>query len=300
MNDFLQSKPSIQFSILVGKYLPRPLGLGVAYSIGSMLGSLNSLGVTKAIRSNQAVIRGIKATASDVRHLPRKVLTHAGRCFFDFYHYSNNLDKLEEIVPWTDDMEAIVEHSHQKKGYVIVAPHLSNFDIVVARIVQGGFKGKMLSYPNPGSGYKLQNKIRQSLGLDIIPLGVSGVDAEMIDYIKSGGIVATGVDRPVPGRKKRHYVSFFGELSPLPLGYITLALAAEVPIIAVSSIMLPNGKYSFRCSKPIHLERFKNKLDNIKINAERVLKTVEEFIREVPEQWLMFYPVWPDLISEEI
>ena len=197
-------------------------------------------------------------------------------------------------------MEEFVKFSRDKQGYVVVAPHLSNFDIVVARLVMGGFKGKVLSYPNPGSGYQLQNNIRKSLGMDITPLGDSRLESEIVEILKAGGLVATGIDRPMPSRKKKHYVSFFGHPSPLPLGYITTALAADVPIIPVASIMLPNGKYGFKYAEPIYLERFKNKLDNILINAERVLKVIESFIQEVPEQWLMYYPVWPDLASEDL
>jgi len=178
---------------------------------------------------------------------------------------------------------------------MVVSPHLSNFDLVVTKLVQEGFKGKVLSYPNPGSGYQLQNEIRTSRGMDIVPLGDSKLEAEIIAFLKNGGLAATGVDRPVPGRKRRHYVNFFGRPSPLPVGYLTTALAADVPVIAVSAYMLPTGQYGFMHSGPIPLKRYKNKLDEILINAEMVLKTLEGFIRQVPEQWLMYYPVWPDL-----
>ena len=77
-------------------------------------------------------------------------------------------------------------------------------------------------------------------------------------------------------------------------------MAADVPIIVVSSYMLPNGNYAFKCSEPISIERCKNKLETIIFNAEKVLKTVEKFILEVPDQWLMFYPVWPDLANENL
>jgi len=31
-----------------------------------------------------------------------------------------------------------------------------------------------------------------------------------------------------------------------------------------------------------------------------VLEKIEGFIQKVPEQWLMFYPVWPEFQDERI
>ena len=99
---FLYSKPSVQFSILVGKYLPRPLGLGIAHGIGTVIGSMKNLEISTAIRNNQAVIRGSRHDAKEIRKLPKIILNHAGRCYFDIYHYYNEPEKLNEIVPWTE------------------------------------------------------------------------------------------------------------------------------------------------------------------------------------------------------
>lgn len=183
---------------------------------------------------------------------------------------------------------------------MVVSPHISNFDLVICGLAQNGFRGKILSFPNPGSGYQLQNEIRVNFGLDITPLGDSKLEAEIVNYLKNGGVTATGVDRPVPGRKKKHYVKFFGQPSPLPVGYITTALAADVPVMVVSAFMHPNGQYGFMYSDPIPLKRYKNKLDDIILNTEMILEKIEGYIRKVPEQWLMYYPVWPDTLKEGI
>jgi len=202
------------------------------------------------------------------------------------------------MVPFSEPMKDFIKICQQDQGYMVIAPHISNFDLVVCELVQHGFRGKVLSYPNPGTGYQLQNEIRASFGMDVAPLGDSGFEAEIVNYMKNGGVAATGVDRPIPGRKKNHYVNFFGKPSPLPVGYITTALAADVPVIAVSAYMLPTGQYGFMNSGPITLKKYKNKLDEIILNTEMVLEIIEGFIQKFPEQWLMFYPVWPDLQDE--
>lgn len=300
MKKLLNSKFSVRLSILIGKSMPKKMGGRLITVFSNILASIKNLDLTSAIRSNQYVVSGGILSNQELVQRTQQVLSHAGHCFYDLYHYYNKPEKLETIVPWSETMAQFVKYSQEGQGYLVVAPHLSNFDLVMARLVKGGFIGKVLSYPNPGSGYQLQNEIRDSFGLDVIPLGDSSLEAEIVQYLKSGGMVATGVDRPVPGRKKRHFVQFFGRPSPLPLGYITTAQAADVPIIVVAALMHPDGRYGLRISKPILLKKFENKLDNIILNAERVLMVIEEFVKLSPEQWLMYYPVWPDQINEDI
>jgi KDO2-lipid IV(A) lauroyltransferase len=300
LQGILNSKFSVRVSILIGRYLPPKLGYRFGRSISIFISRLENADITKSIRANQYIANGETNTRQELIEKTQRVLEHAGKCYYDMYRIYNRPDLLESLVPYSEPMKEFIELSQQDQGYMVITPHLSNFDLVITRLVQEGFKAKVLSYPNPGTGYQLQNEIRASQGMDIVPLGDSKLEAELITFLKNGGITATGVDRPVPGRKRRHYVNFFGRPSPLPIGYLTTALAADVPVIAVAAYMLPTGQYSFMHSGPIPLKRYKNKLDEIRINAEMVLKTVEGFIRQVPEQWLMYYPVWPDLEDKEI
>jgi lauroyl/myristoyl acyltransferase len=297
-SSILNSKLSVQLSILIGRYLPKRLSYGFSQSFGSFLAARKNLEVTRAIRSNQYIANGMVNSQEELVEKTRMVLTHAGKCYVDLYQVYAKPELLDSLVPLTQPMREFIDLSHEKQGYMVVAPHLSNFDLVVCSLVKYGFKGKVLSYSNPGSGYRLQNKIRESFGMEIVPLGNPELEVEIINHLKNGGVAATGVDRPVSGKKKHHYVNFFGRPSPLPVGYITTALAADVPIIVVTAIMESDGTYGFRYTDPIELTRSRSRLDDIKINTERILRRVEDFIKLAPEQWLMYYQVWPDVVSE--
>ena len=300
IQSLFNSRFSVRTSILIGKYLPPRIGYKISGWIASLLSNTETLEISRNIRSNQYVVNGEMNTHRELVQFSREVLFHAGKGFYDFYHFYNNLDNLEELVPFSDSMREFIKICNENQGYVVVAPHMSNFDLIISSLIKYGFIARVISYPNPGGGYQLQNDIRASYGLDLTPADKPNIQEGIIEYLRNGGIVATGVDRPIPGRKKRHYVNFFGRPSPLPVGYITTALAANVPIIVVSAIMQPDGKYGFLYSGPIKLKKYRNKLDDIKLNAETVLKHVEKFIRLAPKQWLMYYPVWPDLVLEDL
>ena len=300
MRGLFNSKFSIQASLLIGKYLPKRSGYWLSSRVASIIANRTDLDITRAIRANQFVVRGEKNTHQELIKITKDVLEHAGRCFYDLYHFYSNPEVIDNQVPLSKPMKDFIDLCADGRGYVVVAPHLSNFDLVVSSLVRNGLKAKVLSYPNPGKGYKFQNKLRESFGMDVTPLGDSTLEGELIKYLIGGGVVATGVDRPVPGRRRRHYVNFFGRPSPLSAGYISSALAADVPVIVVKSYMAPDGTYGFQYADPITMERIGTKIENIKHNTERVLKQVETYIRDVPGQWLMYYPVWPDVLNESL
>jgi lauroyl/myristoyl acyltransferase len=45
---------------------------------------------------------------------------------------------------------------------------------------------------------------------------------------------------------------------------------------------------------PMALERTGDRLQDVIHNARRVLSIIEGWVAERPDQWLMYYPVWPE------
>jgi KDO2-lipid IV(A) lauroyltransferase len=114
---------------------------------------------------------------------------------------------------------------------------------------------------------------------------------------KDGGMVVTGVDRPL--RRKRHTLHFFGQPAPLPAGHIRMALAANAELmVAVPYLNEASGMYGVEITEPFDLIRTGNPMKELVVNAERVLSILESFIKRRPHQWLMFYPVWPQFLDE--
>jgi lauroyl/myristoyl acyltransferase len=256
--------------------------------------------MNRAIRVNQWVVHDESISERELHRINRAVLKHAARCYYDYYHSLDDEEAVRELVPKTDEIEAFLELSQKDEGVFVVAPHLSNFDLVVRALVMYGLKAKILSYGNPTGAYQIQNQIRASTGLDITPFQDANAYTETIAYLKGGGIAATGVDRPVQRRKQKHMVEFFGRPSALPVGHINIALAADVPISVVAVNMSADGTYQFLHTGPLPLQRHPNRIKEIILNAEMINEVMKGYIRQTPEQWLMYYPVWPQLMDTQL
>jgi len=252
--------------------------------------------MVKAVRSNQFVIRGESSTPEELDQAVVEVFTHAGRCFVDLYHNLQNPEGLKSLCPLTDDLKRLIAWSQDDDfGAFVVAPHLSNFDLVLLAAAYRGLKSQVLSYGAPSGGYKIQNEIRAQTGLNITPVSPE-VHQQAIENMCQGGFVITAVDRPI--RHKAHHMNFFGQPSPLPAGHIRMALEANVPIIVAAVEMKADQLYHLHISDPITLVRYDNPDEEIRINGETVLKVIEGYIRNAPGQWLMYYSAWPNSVQE--
>ena len=292
---FFNSRFSVQSSIFLSRNLPPSVGSWIGTLTANVLTVFKNSELIQTISTNQWVAQGEKLGPQTVYQKTHNVLKHAAQCYYDLYHHYHDQEMVKQIVPFSDSMESFLSFCRAERGMLVVSPHMSNFDLVVQRLLIAGLKAKVLSYGNPTGGYEIQNRIRKRMGMDLVPLETNQLAPGIIDYLKAGGVAATGVDRPLPNRKRRHWIDFFGRPSPLPVGHISLALAADVPIIVVSAIRHEDGRYGFLHSSPLELKRDENKKKEVLQNAEMILRKVAEFIRRAPDQWLMFYPVWPDL-----
>ncbi len=290
------SRFGVGLGLWIGRTMPPAIGYRIA-NFGANLLAKRDSSMTRAIRANQSIIRSGDLSTPELDQIVIDVLSHAGRCFVDLYHNLMNPEGLKALVPFTSSSQSLIELGKEDTpGAFVVAPHMSAFDICLLSLAHRGLRAKVLTYGNPPGGYELQNEIRSSTGLEITPVRGKETHDEAVEYMRQGGAVITAVDRPI--RRKAHTLTFFGRPSPLPAGHIRMALAAQVPVVVAAAQFSKAGTYRINISDPIPMVPNSDPDLEIKQNAEAVLKVIEEFIRLAPEQWLMYYPAWPDRIGD--
>lgn len=295
------NKYLILLGIKICQMMPRKPALAAIGVLSAAISRMKRTDLIKAVRSNQQVISGTDPLdPAELDIMTRNVLNHALICYYDFFHNIDHPERMDALFPSADELNRNFNQAAEEKGALIIVPHISNFNLLFQTITDKGFRAKLLTLQNLYSGYEVINKIRSRVGAEIVPVDEGSYFKETVEYLKSGGLAVTAVDRPVPLRKSRHQVDFFGKPSSLPIGYIKIALAADVPIIIVTTFMRADGIYEFDFSEKIHLRKYQNKMDDMIHNAETVLKKIEQLVKRAPDQWLMYYPVWPDQVRGEL
>jgi KDO2-lipid IV(A) lauroyltransferase len=252
--------------------------------------------LVQSTRANQWVISGQKLSKEELDLQVEQTIRMTAQSIFEFYHYMHNYPAILEKVIFTPKVtKLLADRDGCGEGTIFIGPHLGNFDLGGRAIALHGYKLFVLSYPQLNSGYAWQNKLRQEIGLDIRPMSTENM-REAKAYLKEGGFVVTGMERPLD--RTNYYPKFFGRPAPVPTSYVRMALQTHSAIVVLACLRNAHGKYELSSSEPIYMDPYKNAQDEIERNAERVLAEGEKMIAANPTQWAMTYPVWPPALEE--
>lgn len=222
-------------------------------------------------------------------------MRNQGHGLYDFYRALNHPDLVRRLVKFSPRFENMVEGlKRENQPTLLLMPHLSGFNLGGLRLQQEGLRFLTLAYPNPSRGYKWQNKLRNDRGMEVVPFSFSSFVLAR-ERLQQGGIVLTGVDRPLEG--SGYHPRFFGIPADLPVAYIKLALKTGAGVFVLGFATNRDHTQVIDVSERIEMERCADSNQELILNAEKVLRVAEEFIKKDPEQWMMFYPVWPDQLD---
>ena len=216
------------------------------------------------------------------------------RCYYEFFHnMGRRRTQLQHFDPpvkiTSDTMRYINEALASGRGLLILGCHMANFDlggIALSQYIPEPMQA--LSLASPPAGFEFFNNLREYGNGIVTPINTRTL-RDAIARLKRGGIVLTGIDRPIA--KGNEEITFFEDTAYLPTGYIRLALLTDC-LVMTTSFYYENNAYWIEGFQPFEVSRTgKRELDR-KTNAERALSQVETHIMKDPTQWMMFLPVW--------
>ncbi len=297
LQTLLNSKVGTGLGAALPRLMPAAVGHRLAAVAGDVLAGRQGSSLVRAVAANQAVVcaaQGKEVSSAELQRCVRSVLRSRTRCLFDLFHNLDRPAALERLAPLPPELMAIVELSRQgKRGAVIAMAHMSAYEMAMIAMGHRGIRALLLGYSQPAAGYQRYYRMWEAAGLEVAPATLSGL-RQASNCLKQAGLVVTGIDRPTPGRT----LSFFGRPSQLPTGHITLALAADVPILPAVTHWQGGDRYEVIVADPVEMQRLPDHRETIRVNAEAVLAQIERFVRRAPEQWFMFYPVWPGALAD--
>ena len=281
-----------RLGIVIGRHMPRRMGYGLARIAAGIIAGRKPE-VYWTVRANLRQILGPEADDVTLHRMTHQVFFHAGQTYYDFFHaIGQPKEVLAEAVPIPDEILAFVRSETARgQGVLMLAAHMSNFDLLGLSMGVQGLPIQMLSLANPQAGFHLLNYLRATAGFEVTPITPQSLRAA-IRRLKSGGIVLTGVDRPIP--EDRELVEFFGRPAYLPVGPVRLALMTGALVIMGSCYYEPDKGYGLEVTEPLEMIRTGDRRRDLMTNVRRVVDILEEHVRARPEQWMMFHPVWPE------
>lgn len=279
---------ALPLAMFLARVLPeRPL-LRLARSLADRAASEDSPSA-RAVRSNQAVARGLDPQDPSLDRAVQAVFRSAGRGYVALFRAlargKQDLLRACEVSP---DLTTRIDTALARgRGLILVGPHLSAFDFFLLTVGARGYAAQALSPPMPTSTYRLQNRLRTQYGTETTPISVESLRLAM-RRLKAGKLVLTGLDRPIAEAEGLH---FFGRPTYLPMGYARLSVRTGAPLLPGAVIPIGPGRYRTIAGELIDPPSASGD-DAARRLAQQALDQIEPLVREYLDEWLMFFPVW--------
>jgi KDO2-lipid IV(A) lauroyltransferase len=290
---FISSRLVLGMGMFLSKHLPPLIGYGVADVISGLINLLKP-DVYWIVHANLRQVMGPEVGEKALHRLVRQVFHNNARNDYDLWHtVSRGPEAIRKAVLIPPEAWANIEQTQEcGKGALIVGTHTGNFDLGILALAAHGQEIQVLGLADPpAGGFNLMDQMRERTGARLTPISTQAL-REALRRLRTGGIVVTGVDRPVGDEEAT--VEFFDRPALLPTGHVRLALKTDAAILVAGQFRDPQRGNAVRISPPLEMVRTGDQDEDLRVNLRRVTDWLEKFIRARPEQWAMFVPVWPE------
>ena len=190
-----------------------------------------------------------------------------------------------------DKPDVLWEALAGKKGVVMLACHMDNWEWLGAALALNGFPLSAVEKPQPNKVYsQFMNELRKGVGQEIFSRGTSEI-LGCARAMKNGRMLGLIADQD--GGYDGVFVPFLGKMASTPSGPAYFARRFKAPIIPIFIIRKPNY-YGHQAivKDPIYYEDTGNReLDDYNVTY-KMTQVVEEVIKEYPDNWLWFQHRW--------
>jgi len=235
----------------------------------------------------RAAVRANLATIAPERSLSaRRVFVNQVRQYLEVFQIPRldraRFDKIVRVDGWENFLCA----HRLGKGVIFGSAHLGPIALVGQVLMTRGFT-LVLPAERTDSEFMLAvNRARQAQGLVLVPvdsaLGIPRV-------IRGGGVLGILADRAVTGVGET--VEFFGRPALLPSAQVALALRTGAALMPAFT-WRENGLLCARIEEPMTLSSTGDRDIDVRAGVQRFAAILERYIKEHPEQWTVFEPMW--------
>ncbi len=242
------------------------------------------------VGTNMERVVGLDQDKRRQRQKVRSVFKNMAKNYCDLTQLSQlrleNLAENVSIEGWHHLTKAVADGS----GVIIASAHLGNFEVAAQVLALRGIKMTIFVEAFDSTPF-LRNiaKLRQGNGASILPVS-TGALKKGLQILRNGGTIGIVCDRDIQGSGLK--VSFFGEETSVPSVAVSLALRTRAAIVPIFSVRKSSNRFAIYIEPPLELVDTGNRTQSVRANLENLISTMERYIRQYPEQWVVLKPIW--------
>jgi KDO2-lipid IV(A) lauroyltransferase len=228
-----------------------------------------------------------------VRRVARQSLRNFARYLRDVMLYPRlSIEELEQRVTLSGG-ENIAQALTSGKGAIIVSAHFGNMDLTSA-VLAKQYKPLTLVAETlrPRQLMDLLTRVRNAREVYLYPY--DRAPRKIIEALKRNEMTGFLLDFGVTHHLDITTVSvnFFGTPTKFPAGPAQLALLTGAPIVVGYTRVASDGHIHAHATAPIIVTRSGDRHKDMQTTMQEIATRMEQFIRQHPDQWYIFRPMW--------
>ena len=261
--------------------------------LGSGLGCFFYLALKKRRRialENLQIAFGDEMSADERAQICRESFRQIGKTAIEFLRFPKlTFENIWDEVT-VEGKEHLIGALNQGQGAIVFLPHFGNWELLA--LVYGALipdRAKAIAFPLKNRHLNaLVSQYRERLSLKLITRRQAV--RETLRALKGGYAVGFFADQNA-GREGV-FVDFFGKPASAVRGPATLALKTGAPLLLSMDIRQSDDRHHVIITPAIDLEISGNLEQDVQTNTAHILKILETYIRQYPDQWLWTHNRW--------
>jgi lauroyl/myristoyl acyltransferase/mitochondrial fission protein ELM1 len=270
------------------RQLPRSASLRLGAGLGDIIYRTVKRRRQIALK-NLSMALGSEKPDDKLKHIARSSFQNMGKTLVEFLSTPGYSAERLRSLARIEGMQNIQQAAARGKGTIFISAHLGNWELIfqimsrsierLSAVVQS-FKHHRLD--------RLVNSYRTRYGGQVIKKEVAA--KQSLRLLRQGLGVAFLGDQDAGHNGV--FVDFFGIPASTPRGPVMLALRTDASIINILDIRQEDDSHLITASEPVELEISGDLEKDVEFNTARLVKHLEETVREHPCQWLWMHNRW--------
>jgi Kdo2-lipid IVA lauroyltransferase/acyltransferase len=276
---------SFEIGNWIARYVPRPLSRAFAVSMGQ-LGYQFCQERREALMSNLAVLTSDRIAQEK---LCRTCFVNFLRMLHDFCDSAaGGIPRLEQLLVERRGFQFLENGRKRGKGTLLLTGHLGAWELGGMALAAEGLPVSVVTLEEPTPELDAwRQKYRAKFGIKTITVGSDKFAfLEIMQALRRNELVAMLVDRPYLNSGVE--VKFFDRPTLFSAAAARIWQHTDATIIPAFVLQLQPGRYGCYAYPPIEMHPDSGPEEN----SQRVADVFQAIIREFPDQWFNFVPIW--------
>ncbi|MFN7139069.1 MAG: lysophospholipid acyltransferase family protein [Limisphaerales bacterium] len=237
------------------------------------------------------LLPAVDGNYAEAENLTRELFQNFAQKLVDLWRYESGIS-IEDLFSEWNGLEVFENAKRDKRGVLIVTPHLGNWEFGAPILAQRGIKLLVITMEEPDPRLtEMRKASRQRWGIETLVIGSNPFAfVEVIRRLEEGEVVALLVDRPHPANAVP--VQLFGKRFAASVAPAELARATGCDIVPVFLPRTPTG-YAAHTLPKIEYDRAALRPPEARqALAQKIITAFEPVIRNHLNQWYHFVPLW--------